>query len=104
MRIPSALRFAAVAIALLAGWFAFAQQPVDPDHAAKMARGLELFKTHVRPILAERCLKCHGGKGTEAGLDIGDRDRLLRGGDSRPAVITGRGKDSLMIKLVPHAQ
>ena len=27
----------------------------------------------------ERCLKCHGGKDTEAGLDLSDRDPLLIG-------------------------
>src|SRR5947209_14193569 len=104
MRIPSIFRFAAVVAGLLLGWFALAQQPVDPDHAAKMARGLEIFKASVRPVLAERCLKCHGGKDTEAGLDLSDRDRLLRGGDSGPAIIPGRGKDSLMVKLLQHAK
>jgi len=104
MRFLSTFRFLAVVVALSAAWFAVAQQPVDPDHAAKMARGLEIFKSHVRPVLAERCLKCHGGKDTEAGLDLSDRDRLLRGGDSGPAILPGRGKDSLMVKLLQHAK
>jgi hypothetical protein len=104
MRFLSTLRLLAVFTALFAGWFAFGQQPVDPDHAAKVARGLEIFKSVVRPVLAERCLKCHGGKDTEAGLDLSDRDRLLRGGDSGPAIIVGRAKDSLIVKLLQHAK
>src|ERR1043166_2020874 len=87
------LAFAAAAVA-------DADKPVDPDHAAKMARGLDIFKNHVRPVLADRCLKCHGGKDTEAGLDLSDRERLLRGGDSGPAILVGRAKDSLMVKLL----
>src|SRR5262245_55499246 len=62
-------------------------KPVDPDHAAKMARGLDIFKQHVRPVLTQQCLKCHGGRGIlEGDLDIADRAALLKGGASGPAV------------------
>ncbi len=81
------------------------QKPaVDPDHAAKMAKGLDVFKKHVRQILNDRCLKCHGGKETESGFDLSDRDRLLKGGDSGPAVFLGRGKESRLYQLVTHAK
>ena len=46
-----------------------AQEPVSPEHAAKMAKGLDLFKKSVRPILTGRCLKCHGGESVESELD-----------------------------------
>ncbi|WP_298859228.1 hypothetical protein, partial [uncultured Gimesia sp.] len=32
------------------------------DHAKRMQQGLKLFKKEVRPLLVEKCLKCHGGK------------------------------------------
>src|SRR5438132_779177 len=57
---------------------------------------------HVRPVLAEKCLKCHGGKATKASFDLSDRERLLKGGESGPAVLPGKGKDSLLYKLVAH--
>jgi hypothetical protein len=76
--------------------------PVDPDHAAKMTRGLEVFKKQVRTILVDRCLKCHGGKRTEGELELVDRAGMLKGGAAGPAIIPGRGKDSLLIKLVNH--
>ena len=76
--------------------------PVDPDHAAKMARGLDVFKKQVRTILADRCLKCHGGKRTEGEFELVDRAGMLKGGSAGPAIIPGRGKDSLLIKLVNH--
>src|SRR5690349_11816773 len=42
--------------------FAADQPPsaVDPDHAAKRAKGLVLFKSQVRSLLKEKCLQCHG--------------------------------------------
>src|ERR1051326_2864786 len=102
---PSAFRVTSILAMLLSGAFLAAQPPAnktDPEHAAKMARGLAIFKQHVRPILAETCLKCHGGKSTEAGLDLSDREPLLKGGDSGPAILVGQGKDSLLVKLLRH--
>jgi mono/diheme cytochrome c family protein len=78
--------------------------PVDRDHAAKMTRGLAIFKQHVRPVLVGRCVRCHGGKKIKADFDLTDRDRLLRGGESGPAVIVGKSKDSLLYKLISHAK
>ncbi len=78
------------------------EKEIDKDHAAKMARGLDVFKQHVRPVLVEQCLRCHGGKKTEAGFDLSDRDRLLKGGEAGPAILVGRGKDSLLVKMIAH--
>ena len=93
--------------ALLVGAAAFAQapadKPVDPDHAAKMAKGLDLFKQHVRPMLVTQCVKCHGGRDVLDGdLDLADRAGLLKGGASGPAVLVGKARDSLLYKLITH--
>ena len=61
-----------LASALVWTWSGQAQNPADPDHAAKMAKGLDLFKQQIRPMLSQRCVKCHGGEKTEAA--IADRD------------------------------
>jgi mono/diheme cytochrome c family protein len=79
-----------------------AKKDVDPDHAAKMARGLTLFKQQVRPILEQNCLRCHGGKAVESDLDLGDRDSLLKGGQHGPVVVPGKSQDSLLVKLIMH--
>jgi mono/diheme cytochrome c family protein len=76
--------------------------PVDKDHAEKMARGLDIFKKHVRPVLVQQCLKCHGGETIEGELDLTDRDRLLKGGNGGPAFVSGDAKKSLLIKMVNH--
>src|SRR5258708_3205297 len=45
-------------------------EPIAPDHARAMARGLDLFKSGVRETLSTACLECHGGKATKADFDI----------------------------------
>jgi cytochrome c553 len=90
-----------VFVCSLAGW-AFAQAPVEHDHAEKMARGTAIFKQHVRPALIDTCLKCHGGEKTEAELDVTDRDKLLKGGEHGPAVVPGDAKKSLLYLMVAH--
>ena len=83
---------------------AVAQTPQSFDAAQpdKMAKGLELFQKHVETILRAQCLRCHGGKSTESGLDLSDRDRLLKGGDNGAAIIAGNARDSLLYKLAAH--
>ena len=85
---------------------AHAQQKelVDPDHAAKMAKGLELFKTSVKPILMEQCVRCHGGKKTESEFDLTDRESLLKGGLHGAVIVVGKSKDSLLMKAIRHAR
>lgn len=95
----------AFALAAAAQPKAPADKPLDPEHAAKMTKGLDIFKKHVRPVLIQQCLKCHGGKETiEAELDLSDRPALLKGGASGPAVLVGKGRDSLLFKLINHAR
>src|SRR5712691_5852475 len=75
---------------------------VSPDHAAKMAKGLDLFKKHVKPVLMEKCLRCHGGKAVESEFDLSDRDSLIKGGIKGPSLVPGKSKESLLIKLINH--
>lgn len=77
---------------------------VSPDHAKRAAVGLDLFRKHVRRILNERCVACHGRDSIEGGFDLASRDALLKGGDSGKAVVLGQSKKSLLYKLITHAQ
>jgi mono/diheme cytochrome c family protein len=78
--------------------------PLPADHAEKMSKGMELFKNRVRPLLVERCLRCHQGRKAKAELDLSDRDGLLRGGVSGPAIVPGQSTNSLLYRLVTHAR
>jgi len=68
----------ALTLVLLATAAAGADLPAD--HAEKMARGLELFRKEVGPLLQEHCVKCHGGEKTKGEFDLATREGLLRGG------------------------
>lgn len=77
---------------------------IDPDHAAKRTKGLELFRTDVRDILKQQCLSCHAGDTIEGKLNLATHEGLLKGGDRGPAVVIGRGSKSLLTRLITHQQ
>ena len=81
-------------VALLLGLPASAAPPapVPPDHAEKMAKGQELFTKHVRAILIDNCLKCHGGAKTQKGFDLSTREALLKGSDNGVVLEPGKAK------------
>ncbi|HZY85608.1 MAG TPA: PSD1 and planctomycete cytochrome C domain-containing protein [Gemmataceae bacterium] len=85
-----------------AGAHAAPPAPLPPDHAARMARGRDLFARHVRPLLTEHCVKCHGGDKTRSGLDLSTREALLKGGDNGPAVVPNDAKASRLYMLAGH--
>jgi hypothetical protein len=58
------------------------------------------FERKVRPVLVERCLKCHGAKKQESGLRLDSRAAVLQGGDSGPAARVGAPGSSLLIEAV----
>jgi len=72
---------------------------MPPDHARQMQQGLALFKEKVRPVLAQHCLVCHGGKSTKGDLDLSDRKPLVDSG-----VLEGGGKESRLSALIRHAE
>jgi mono/diheme cytochrome c family protein len=93
------LRFALVAIAVLAG--TAAEPTVPADHAERMTRGRELFSKQIRILLQETCFRCHGGEKTRAGLDLSTRESLLKGGENGP-VVGGRSSTSKLYRLAAH--
>src|SRR5262249_30544897 len=68
------------------------------------AKGRELFNKHVRPILLDRCVKCHGGDKIKGELDLATRDSLLKGGTHGAAIVPGKAKASRLYKLINHEQ
>ncbi len=69
-----------------------------------MARGLALFKSDVRAVLKQHCVKCHGGDKTRGGLDLTTRASLLKGGDEGVIVVPGKSMESLLIRLISHLE
>jgi mono/diheme cytochrome c family protein len=61
------------------------------------------YAREIQPILAERCTECHGRQKQQSGLRLDGLSYLLRGGDSGPAVVAGRGAESLLYRAIAGA-
>ena len=75
--------------------------PASSEGSKLTPQELEFFEKNIRPVLSERCYKCHSTQPdakVRAGLDLGTREGLMRGGDSGVAVIVGKPADSLLIR------
>ncbi len=62
----------------------------------------DFFENNVRPLLAERCVKCHGAEKQSGGLRLDSADGLQKGGDSGQAVVAGNADESLLLAAVRY--
>jgi len=60
------------------------------------------FEKQVRPLLVERCFKCHAGDVREGGLRVDSHEGLLKGGDSGPAITSAKPEESLILTAVNY--
>lgn len=60
------------------------------------------FEKRIRPILEVRCFSCHSAQAgkTKGNLALDSAERLLKGGDSGPALVPGHPENSLLVKAV----
>jgi len=61
------------------------------------------FAVEIRPLLAQRCLPCHGGEPSAilGGLDLTSRESMLRGGNtSNEVLVPGNAGGSLLYRAV----
>jgi len=67
-------------------------------------RALQLFEKRIRPVLVERCYKCHSTAKRKAkgGLRVDTREALRRGGDSGPSVVPGNPSASKILDALSH--
>jgi hypothetical protein len=65
----------------------------------------EFFEQHIRPLLENRCFKCHSAdaKNVESGLQLDSRPDWQRGGDSGPAIVPGNPDESLLIRALSYS-
>ena len=86
-----------VAVVSLVPVPARAADPVPPAD-------LRFFETRVRPLLAEKCFKCHGPDRQRGDLRLDTADGVKKGGGSgTPLLAPGRPDDSLLLRAVRHA-
>src|SRR5262245_38512060 len=58
------------------------------------------FSKEIKPLFEASCIKCHGRGREKGSFRLDNRETLLKGGDSGPAVIAGKSQESLLIELV----
>ena len=71
----------------------------DPT-AKPTAEQVEHFEKHVRPLLVEQCVSCHGPKKQKGGLRLDTAEGLKKGADEGPVVVPGSPDTSSLIKSV----
>ncbi|HBI31155.1 MAG TPA: hypothetical protein DDY45_03895 [Verrucomicrobiales bacterium] len=93
-------------IVLIANFFGVFSA-VAVDTATPSAEQLEFFENKVRPLLADKCYRCHSAKAEEkgklkAGLFLDSRAGLLKGGDSGSALTPGDPSKSFLVEAVNY--
>lgn len=87
----------AVAAVCLPSVVAFADDPpLSPGDS-------DFFEQKIRPLLIERCLKCHAaGEKVKGGLRLDSRRGWESGGDTGPAIVAGKPDESLLIQAIRY--
>ncbi|WP_197443749.1 PSD1 and planctomycete cytochrome C domain-containing protein [Maioricimonas rarisocia] len=60
----------------------------------------ELFETHIRPVLVERCLECHGKDDQSGELRLDSRSSTLKGGEGGAVIVPGHPEQSRLIEAI----
>ena len=97
---PRTLLVAATRWLIVLGGFQFL------THASALKAGdtadIAFFETSIRPLIVEKCQTCHGNEKAKAGLRLTDRESLLKGGESGPAVVPKQPEESRLVHAVRY--
>lgn len=58
------------------------------------------FSAHIKPILEQKCVNCHGSKRQKGGLRLDTREAAIAGGNIGPAFVEGNALESRMYQFV----
>ena len=73
-----------------------ADRPLTPEDS-------EFFEQKIRPLLIERCFKCHAdGKQIKGGLRLDSRRGWEKGGDTGPTIVPGKPDMSLLVQAIRY--
>src|SRR5437773_7367523 len=73
------------------------------DGAEPQTKDFDFFEKRIRPVLVERCYKCHSASAekVKGGLLLDNREGMLKGGESgKPAVVAGDVERSRLIEAI----
>ena len=60
----------------------------------------ETFETSVKPILAQRCIECHGPAKQKGGLRLDSSLAIAHGGDNGPVIHANKPEASLLYQVI----
>jgi mono/diheme cytochrome c family protein len=58
----------------------------------------------IKPLLAQKCVSCHGPQKQRGGLRLDTAVNILQGGNSGPVIVAGKGSASRLIQAVTGAE
>lgn len=87
-----------IGMALLCIGSSYLFNQVSADEISRT--GEDFFENKIRPVLVQRCFKCHSGDKREGQLRLDQRDALLKGGQSGRVVLPGNPDGSLLIRAI----
>jgi Protein of unknown function (DUF1553)/Protein of unknown function (DUF1549)/Planctomycete cytochrome C len=75
--------------------------------AADDPKAVEFFESKIRPVLVEKCVKCHSDKADEAGklrggLKLDSRVGIEKGGETGAAVVAGKPNEGTVLKSLRY--
>ena len=93
-----------ILVVLLLSW---EQCAVASEETAWSSEQLEFFENQIRPVLVERCDRCHSQAAAEkgqlkGGLLVDSREGLRNGGDSGAAIVPGKPGESLLLESLRY--
>ncbi len=62
---------------------------------------LDFFRD-IYPIVKANCISCHNKTTTKAALNMETPELIKKGGDSGPALVAGKGEESLIVRAASH--
>ncbi|MDP6446576.1 MAG: c-type cytochrome domain-containing protein, partial [Pirellulaceae bacterium] len=83
-------------------FFSFLLAACASTTAISSAADASLLERDVLPVLTKNCLGCHGGLVKEGGLDLRTLPAMLKGGESGPAVESGKADASELWKRIAN--
>jgi len=96
LRLPAGLTILALTLAAVAGALGAEKRLAAPAAARRAVS----FARDVQPLLARRCVACHGPDQQKAGLRLDRKADALRGGDTGRAIVPGTSAESLLVRYV----
>ncbi|HET6422520.1 MAG TPA: c-type cytochrome domain-containing protein [Planctomycetaceae bacterium] len=65
---------------------------------------LDFFEKTIRPLLIEKCHRCHGPDKQKSGLRLDTKDGFLTGGESGPAYNSETPGESLLLDAIRYGR